>query len=162
MRAVPALTAVCVAALLTACGGTPPPEAGTPQPASDQTAAAPPPAPAAPEPPPPRAAPSTPVERAALPQPPEPPVNADPAQFLSQGTDRLTRTLGQPTLIRRDGPAEVWQYAGRGCVLDVFFYDQGGAGFQARHVELRAAGLPESARRACLAEMIRANGRAKG
>lgn len=30
--------------------------------------------------------------------------------------------LGAPTLTRREPPAEVWQYSGQSCVLDVVFY----------------------------------------
>jgi len=30
--------------------------------------------------------------------------------------------LGEPAFKRLDGPAEIWQYRGRDCLLDVFFY----------------------------------------
>ena len=34
----------------------------------------------------------------------------------------LERLLGEPGLVRRDYPAEVWQYRSATCVLDVYFY----------------------------------------
>jgi hypothetical protein len=34
----------------------------------------------------------------------------------------VRETLGAPSLTRREAPAEVWQYAGGDCVVDVFFY----------------------------------------
>jgi len=37
----------------------------------------------------------------------------------------ITAMLGTPTLKRRDQPAEIWQYLGQTCVLDVFLYDEG-------------------------------------
>ncbi len=103
----------------------------------------------------PRAAPSTPVTSAALPTAPEPPVNDDPQQFLTQSPDTIAAALGDPSLIRRDGPAEVWQYAGRGCVLDLYLYKTESGGFATKHVELRSAGLPDAKRRDCLAKMLR-------
>jgi hypothetical protein len=40
----------------------------------------------------------------------------------------LARLLGAPTLLRREPPAEVWQYAGAACVLHVFIYQEPGGG----------------------------------
>ena len=33
--------------------------------------------------------------------------------------------LGQPGFQRHDSPAEIWQYRGHACILDVYIYDQG-------------------------------------
>ena len=48
----------------------------------------------------------------------------------------LAAALGDPTLLSRDGPAQIWQYAGQGCVLHVFLYQDGGS-FRVRYSELR-------------------------
>lgn len=53
-------------------------------------------------------------------------VSADPARLKGMIPHQLTTLFGPPTLIRRDYPAEVWQYAGKGCVLDLYLYDEGG------------------------------------
>jgi hypothetical protein len=63
-----------------------------------------------------------------------------------QGSD-LALLLGPPSLIRRDPPAEVWQYAGPGCALHVFFYLGPDAGdYRVVHVEsvYRRESRPES------------------
>ena len=48
----------------------------------------------------------------------------------------LSAALGDPTLLSRDGPAQIWQYAGNGCVLHVFLYRDGGI-FRVSYSELR-------------------------
>ncbi|MBV1928637.1 MAG: hypothetical protein KUG81_03910, partial [Gammaproteobacteria bacterium] len=30
--------------------------------------------------------------------------------------------FGQPTVIRHDNPAEIWQYQAQNCVVDIYFY----------------------------------------
>ena len=66
----------------------------------------------------------------------------DRLKGLSAG--ELSAALGEPTLLSRDGPAQIWQYAGQGCVLHVFLYQERGS-FRVRYSELRiddpAAGL---------------------
>lgn len=88
------------------------------------------------------------------PKPPEIPVNDDPAQFMAAGGDALREALGDPALIRRDGQAEVWQFRGDDCTLDLFLYPGEGKRLAVKHVELR--GEAEDERRACLAGMLRA------
>jgi len=48
----------------------------------------------------------------------------------------LQERLGAPQLIRRDGPAEVWQYAADACVLDLFLYEDG-QGHRVDYLEMR-------------------------
>lgn len=127
-------------------------------------------------------APPQPARVAARPDPqPKPePVNDDPDQFLGQSGVAVAQLLGPPVLIRRDGPAEVWQYrgsiGGRTCALDVFLYGQDSAaaldtetdapaepdGLEVRFVDLRGAAASSQERRACLAAMIRAQQSAQG
>ncbi|MAO93006.1 MAG: hypothetical protein CMM78_11330 [Rhodospirillaceae bacterium] len=82
-------------------------------------------------------------------------VNDDPMQFMGLNGDLLDGQLGHPDLVRRDGPAEVRQFQGGACTLDLFLYPQNGT-MAVKHVELRGASLDNLARRTCLAEMIRA------
>ena len=50
---------------------------------------------------------------------------------LTRGADRfeglaandVIAALGDPNFRRREAPAEVWQYYGPGCILDLFLYD---------------------------------------
>jgi hypothetical protein len=52
------------------------------------------------------------------------------------GDDLVTR-LGAPQFRRRDGQAEIWQYRGSACTLDVFLYYADGANLIVRYVETR-------------------------
>lgn len=81
------------------------------------------------------------------------PVNDDPAQLLGQSNDQVQALLGTPRLVRRDGPAEIWQYRASDCILDVFLYS-GGSSATVRHVDLRGPGTAMPERRACFARML--------
>lgn len=53
------------------------------------------------------------------------------------GTD-LAALFGEPVFVRRDPPAEIWQYATDACVLDLFLYKDGpDAPFRVDHFEFR-------------------------
>lgn len=82
------------------------------------------------------------------------PVDDDPEQFLGLDTLRIDQRLGAPDLIRRDGRAEVRQFRGQACILDLFLYPATD-GLAVKHVELRGPSLDNSGRRACLADLIR-------
>lgn len=78
------------------------------------------------------------------------------------GLDRigLQRAIGSPSLRRREGNAEVWQYQGKTCVMDVFLYPSESAqGLpQVDYVELRRQGVAQlndvDERRRCYAEAL--------
>ncbi len=76
----------------------------------------------------------------------------EPAALVGRSAEDIARAMGPPGFRRRDGPAQVWQYAGEGCLLDLFFYSDG-VGFRVDHVEVRAAngGEPDGA---CVAELL--------
>lgn len=46
--------------------------------------------------------------------------SGDPA-LLGMSQPAVAQSLGQPTTVRDESPAEVWQYRGDACVLDVVF-----------------------------------------
>ena len=49
----------------------------------------------------------------------------------------MAALLGPPKLLRRDPPAEVWQYLRDACVLQVFMYvPREGGHHRVRHIEL--------------------------
>ncbi len=93
-------------------------------------------------------------------------VNDDPDQFLNRDGLAVNNSLGAPGFIRRDGPAEVWQYTGRrdgaDCILDIYLYsDASAAGdFRVTYVELRGTSTTQAQRRACFADMLRRHIRA--
>jgi hypothetical protein len=71
---------------------------------------------------------SDPAIKKASTQPAAPILSDDPASFIGLGDAELSRTLGQPKQVRKDAPAEIWQYSGADCVVDFYLYavDQGG------------------------------------
>jgi len=117
--------AVCAltAALVAACAG----------PHKPKSAAGPQAAPPAPSkstaktktaPPAPPAVARIPTDRGPATSTPPPPLPEFTAgQFIGKGPDTLLGVFGEPRLIRRDTPAEIWQYARPGCVLLVFLYE---------------------------------------
>lgn len=132
---------------LAACtAGTPPPAATTKEPEAVETRTLAPPSAPEPQPHPPK----KPV-LAAVPPPQE--INDDPAQFLGLDGHRVAARLGPASFVRRDGPAEVWQYRAEACVLDLYLYKENG-GLTVAHVDLRkrpAATLPA---RRCFAALL--------
>jgi len=69
-------------------------------------------------------------------------VGADPA--------KLEQWLGKPGLVRLDDPAQVWQYRGQGCVVDVYFYPSGD-GMAVSHAEARSQKYTGDPMNPCLA-----------
>ncbi len=133
---------------MAACSSNPPtPEANTPPPALE---ASPPPAIVIEVPNPevvePKITTITPAPEAII-------VNDDPQQFLDLNIHELTRLLGVPSLVRRDGPAEVWQYQGDDCILDIFLY-KSPENLQVKYIDLRGQD-DNSVKRACFAEILR-------
>jgi hypothetical protein len=51
----------------------------------------------------------------------------------------LTNLMGTPQFRHRDGKAEIWQYRGTACILDVFLYADGND-LRVRYVEARERG----------------------
>ena len=114
-----------------------------------------------PEPPAPHAAPDIDVprdvyrdvSRAAL--PPAPPVSLTDIRARIKGMEKnaIARLLGEPGFIRRDDPAEIWQYRGERCILDVFMYKDGNS-FTAAHVTLRPRTVERPADEECYADIF--------
>jgi hypothetical protein len=59
--------------------------------------------------------------------PPEPEIDDDPERLLGLGPNALSDLLGRPELIRRESPAQVWQYRATDCVFDVVLYREVGS-----------------------------------
>lgn len=74
---------------------------------------------------------------------------AMPASLVGLSAAELSATIGTPRWMRRESPAQVWQYQGATCVLDVFLYEEGGVATVV-HAEAR----DESALPVTLAECL--------
>jgi len=92
-------------------------------------------------------------ETAAL--PPAPKIDDDPARLMGLDRAGLAKLLGDPELLRREPPAEIWQYRGRSCVFDVFLYEQAGRQ-RVTYLEARDGAARRVGARGCLNELLRA------
>ena len=61
----------------------------------------------------------------------------DPQLFLGQSPDQLKNYLGAPSILRKEGNVEIWQYQLSDCVVDFFFYDKAGT-LAATHTDMRS------------------------
>lgn len=59
-------------------------------------------------------------------EPPKPtkktPAIVSPKTLVGKSEQQLVAFLGQPSSVREEPPAMVWQYVGRACKVDIFFY----------------------------------------
>ena len=65
------------------------------------------------------------------------PQDLDPQLFLGQSPDKLKNRLGAPSILRKEGAVEIWQYKLSNCVVDFFFYDKAGT-LAATHTDMRS------------------------
>lgn len=92
----------------------------------------------------------------AAPEPdPEPIIDEDPEQLMGMDRQALTGLLGQPTLVRREAPAEIWQYSEADCVFDLFLY-QAGDDARVVYMEARDRDARRAETRDCLNGILRA------
>ena len=65
------------------------------------------------------------------------PLDLDPQLFLGQSPDQLKNRLGAPSILRKEGNVEIWQYQLSDCVVDFFFYGKAGT-LAATHTDMRS------------------------
>lgn len=70
-------------------------------------------------------------------QPAAPILSDDPSSFIGLGDAELSRALGQPKQVRKDDPAEIWQYSGADCVVDFYLYAGDAGGLAVAYMEAR-------------------------
>lgn len=74
------------------------------------------------------------------------------ASLLGATPEAVRAALGEPTLRRSEGPAQVWLYSGGGCQLDIVLY-AGASGPRVAHVQARAGGLAQRSEASCLRDI---------
>jgi hypothetical protein len=91
-------------------------------------------------------------EQLALMTPPAPGTLA-PSALKGMSAGALRRALGKPGFVRRDPPAEIWQYRVKFCILDLFLYEEKGR-MSVAHYAVRAPGGGNVGEAACLDEVL--------
>src|SRR3546814_14202776 len=67
--------------------------------------------------------------------------------------DGVSALLGLPDLIRREAPAEIWQYVAGDCVFEMMLY-QRGADYAVSYLDPRASPAPVQRPRPCLPQLL--------
>ncbi len=60
-----------------------------------------------------------------------------PGDLMELSEQQIAALFGRPPFVRREEPAQVWQYKQDSCVLDLFLYREA-AGYRVKHAEIRA------------------------
>lgn len=75
----------------------------------------------------------------------------DPETLIGLNEQQTADLLGRPAAITDKSPATVWEYQGRGCSLDVFFFmDLDSQRFRALSYEVKARHQSQQAKQDCL------------
>jgi hypothetical protein len=82
---------------------------------------------------------------------------APPPKVLGLQPEDVQDLLGVPKLVRREAPAEVWQYRSTACVLDVFLYPEDTGAQQVRYLEARTAAAEPALTDDCVNDIRRTN-----
>lgn len=90
-------------------------------------------------------------------------IDDDPRRLLGLDVKSLTGLLGAPQFTRRDPPAQLWRYRDKGCILDLFLYEdrKNKAESTVRHFEARSLSKSNMTARICLRALLIARQRAK-
>lgn len=85
-----------------------------------------------------------------------PPVASHPVLEVAQlgslktmSSQALVARLGEPDFTRHDPPAEIWQYRGSTCVLDVFLYPEDDGQMKVAHAATRDRDRLQAPENAC-------------
>lgn len=80
---------------------------------------------------------------------------ARPDSLIGSRRSDLRARLGTPALLRREPPAEFWQFAGDGCVLHVYLYETDSSErYEVTHVELLPRGGLDTVPPGCFDRML--------
>ncbi|TDQ81986.1 hypothetical protein A8950_1806 [Dongia mobilis] len=100
----------------------------------------------------PGAKPGTAPDPAAEPAPEAAPATvawSDADQLMGLGSEDIRAALGAPARIREEEPAQIYQYVGGDCVLDLFLYQEAGI-YRVTYAEARSVKAEHKPVEACL------------
>jgi hypothetical protein len=73
---------------------------------------------------------------------------------LGLPADDLEKLLGRPEMVRRDDPAEVWQYRSESCVVDLYLYPEQSS-YRVAYIEARDHAAVSMTARSCLGSLAK-------
>lgn len=86
-----------------------------------------------------------------------------PESLVGLPAHEISALLGEPDFRRRDPPAELWQYTGPRCTLDLFLFDKNGNGEQrVIHLEARGPTVARVPVRDCYLDLVQARRKPAG
>ena len=133
-----ALATLLTALTLAACGGGPPSARSLPPVAASESGAS-----------APRIALVSPTAPVLVPQD-----LPTPQRLIGMTSNELERLLGEPGFRRRDDPAEIWQYRGTTCLLDIFLYREKD-GIKVSYVDARGLTIVKVAGEECVLDILK-------
>ena len=80
-------------------------------------------------------------------------LSGDPKELLGLDHAAVRRALGDPTRIRSEDPAQVWQYVTGDCVVDLYLYTHSG-GLKVTYVEARSHTAESAPTARCLKSLL--------
>jgi len=78
-------------------------------------------------------------------------ITTPPGDLTGMEAPALQHLFGTPGLVRKDDPAQVWQYRNQDCVLDIYLYPDHDR-LTVAHAEARAPKVKGDPLPACIAE----------
>ena len=87
--------------------------------------------------------------------------SAPPANLTGLEPVALQHLFGEPGLVRKDYPAEVWQYRNPSCVLDIYLYPDHDR-LTVAHAEARAPKVTGDPLSACIAQFTQSRQKSMG
>jgi len=97
-----------------------------------------------------------PVLQAALTPEPEPIVVPEPSTLVGMKALQVAGLLGEPSLMRTDKPAQIWQYRTDDCAFNLFLYQETGhTSHSVAHYEaVPFATVPNQSVKSCLGSIL--------
>lgn len=78
-----------------------------------------------------------------------------PDELMGKDPGALRSRMGEPSLLRKEGDAQVWQYAGTGCVVFLYLYDNASGTPQVTFLDARSKASGAVAVAPCLDDVMR-------
>ncbi|MBC8239135.1 MAG: hypothetical protein H8E30_01540 [Alphaproteobacteria bacterium] len=78
----------------------------------------------------------------------------DPPSLVGYDEAALEALFGKPSFMRRDPPAELWQYRNDSCTLDLFLYENAAGNYTVEHLEFRETAISTEAAEHCFRAII--------